>query len=153
MRLGACLCPCALFLGGCAFPSAPALAPGAPSPAPGSLGEAALLGAGAAAGAAVGDALDGGTGALAGGAVGLAGAALIGRAGAGDATREAVERARREERIKVMQRYWDDRTLSRGPDSGAAPAPELLEYPAGSYSGINFAARLAADPSLAEPDR
>lgn len=153
MRPWACLCFCALALGGCALPSAPVPPPEAPYFAPGALGQAALLGAGAAAGAAVGDALDGRTGSLAGGAVGLAGAALMGRAGAADATREAVERARREERIKVMQRYWEDRTLSQGPDAGAAPAPKLLEYPAGNYSGINFAPRLAADPSLAEPDR
>jgi hypothetical protein len=52
-----------------------------------------------------------------------------------------------------MQKYWNDQTLSPGPDAGAAAAPGLLEYPAGNYSGINFNARLAADPSLAEPDR
>jgi hypothetical protein len=64
-----------------------------------------------------------------------------------------AEAARREERLKVMQEYWDDRT---GAGPGAAPAREagaLLEYPAGVYAGINFAPRLAPDPSLAEPSR
>jgi hypothetical protein len=66
---------------------------------------------------------------------------------------EAVEQARREERLKIMQRFWYDQTLSPDRASGTVPTPELLEYPAGDYAGMNFAPRLAADPSLAEPDR
>ncbi len=65
----------------------------------------------------------------------------------------AAESARREERLKVMQEYWDDRT---GAAPGAAATREgrmLLEYPAGIYAGINFAPRLAPDPSLTEPAR
>jgi len=65
----------------------------------------------------------------------------------------AAEAARREERLKVMQEYWDDRT-------GAAPGAvsprdgrTMLEYPAGIYAGLNFAPRLAPDPSLTEPSR
>jgi hypothetical protein len=52
-----------------------------------------------------------------------------------------------------MQRFWYDQTLSPDRASGTVPTPELLEYPAGDYAGMNFAPRLAADPSLAEPDR
>jgi hypothetical protein len=65
----------------------------------------------------------------------------------------AVGLARREERLKVMQAYWYDRTLSASGDAARTAAPPLLEYPAGVYSGIRFAARLARDPSLSEPDR
>jgi hypothetical protein len=65
----------------------------------------------------------------------------------------AVEQARREERLKVMQAYWYDRTLSPAAEGAATAATPLLEYPAGTYSGITFGPRVAADPSLAEPDR
>lgn len=65
----------------------------------------------------------------------------------------AVEQARREERLKVMQAYWYDRTLSAAGDGSRPAAPSLLEYPAGVYSGIRFGPRVAPDPSLAEPDR
>lgn len=64
-----------------------------------------------------------------------------------------VEQARREERLKVMQAYWYDRTLSAAGDGSRPAAPPLLEYPAGVYSGIRFGPRVAPDPSLAEPDR
>jgi hypothetical protein len=144
-----CLLLGAILNGGCAFPTSPVpLAPDF-----GDAGQIALLGAGAAAGAILGDRLDGRTGAMAGGAAGLAGSALIERAQTAAASGEAVEQARREERIKIMQEYWRDRTLSARPDPGAAPAAAPLEYPAGTYSGINFGPRLAADSSLAEPDR
>jgi hypothetical protein len=66
---------------------------------------------------------------------------------------EAAEQARREERLRILQEYWYDHTLSPGGDAAPAPGAPLLEYPAGVYSGIRYVARLAADPSLAEPDR
>jgi hypothetical protein len=66
----------------------------------------------------------------------------------------AADQARRDERIKIMQQYWYDATEALRADAGPAPNPErLLDYPAGSYSGINFGARRAVDPSLAEPLR
>jgi hypothetical protein len=144
------------LLAGCATATSPV----ASMPAAGSqvtLGEAAELGAGGAAGALIGDKLGGGTGALIGGAAGLAGAALIHNAVAssGDQkTAEVVEQARRQERLKIMQDYWLDHTLSAGREtSGQAGNAPLLEYPAGTYSGILFAPRLAADPTLTEPIR
>lgn len=149
MRLQACLCLCAAAAGGCTLPSAPE----PPAAASGTAGQAALLGAGAAAGAGIGYALDGRTGALAGGAIGLAGGAIAGRSAASAAGREAVEQARRDERVRIMQRYWNENTLSPDSGAGAPPAPERLDYPAGDYSGINFAPRSAADPSLGEPNR
>jgi uncharacterized protein YcfJ len=115
------------------------------------------LGAGGAAGALIGDKLGRGTGALIGGAAGLAGAALIHNAVASSddqKTAEVVEQARRQERLKIMQDYWLDHTLSAGREtSGQAGNAPLLEYPAGTYSGILFAPRLAADPTLTEPIR
>jgi hypothetical protein len=67
---------------------------------------------------------------------------------------EEIEQARREERQKVLQQYWSDRT---GSLPGPAPAgrsswPDLL-YPAGQYGGVWFGPRQAQDPSLAEPLR
>lgn len=65
----------------------------------------------------------------------------------------AAEQARREERLKIMQEYWQEHAAAAGEkDPGAADTPPL-EYPAGTYSGINFGPRVAPDPSLAEPIR
>jgi hypothetical protein len=66
---------------------------------------------------------------------------------------EAVEQARRDERLRIMQAYWYDHTLSPAGEAGPAAPDAPLEYPAGTYSGIRFGPRLAPDPSLAEPDR
>jgi hypothetical protein len=74
--------------------------------------------------------------------------------GSPSAAAQAVEQARREERLKIMQQYWYDQTAAPLPDAGAgAEAPRLLDYPAGSYGGLAFGPRRAADPSLGEPDR
>lgn len=74
---------------------------------------------------------------------------------AGPAPDSAAEQARREERLKLMQRYWLDRT--EGTVAGeAAPlpaAPGRLSYPAGRYDGLLFSAREAAGPGLEEPVR
>lgn len=149
MRMGTILLLCAAATGGCSFPSAPR----PPARAGGGEDGPALLAAGAVAGAGIGYALDGRTGSLAGGAAGLAAAALLDRAGESAASREAAEQARREERVKLMQRYWNERTLAPEQDPGGATAPALLDYPAGDYAGINFAPRLAASPDLGEPVR
>jgi hypothetical protein len=74
--------------------------------------------------------------------------------GSPSAAAQAAEQARREERLKIMQQYWYEQTAAPGPDAGAEPAAgRLLDYPAGTYAGIAFGPRRAADPSLAEPDR
>jgi len=143
-----------LVLGGCAYPTSPVS-----SSPQGSLSVAqvATLGAGTAAGAFLGEKIGGSTGALIGGTAGLAGTALVSNALRGNASRgaaEAAEAARREERLKILQDYWYDQTLSA--EAGRATSPqndELLQYPAGIYSGIRFAPRLASDPLLSEPLR
>jgi hypothetical protein len=67
---------------------------------------------------------------------------------------EAIEQARREERQKVLQQYWLDRTASLSAPPSLSPfASPVLTYPAGLYAGVRFAARQAQDPSLAEPAR
>jgi hypothetical protein len=66
----------------------------------------------------------------------------------------AADQARREERLKIMQEYWYEQTAAPSPESGDGPAPaRLLDYPAGSYAGLAFGPRRAADPALAEPAR
>ena len=78
-----------------------------------------------------------------------------GQAAALDANAQAAaEAARRDERQKIMQQYWYENT--EAPEGGQRPepsAPRPLNYPAGSYGGINFGPRAAPDPSLAEPGR
>jgi hypothetical protein len=65
---------------------------------------------------------------------------------------EAGEQIRRAERLRIMQEYWSDQTVSAArPPSPSDPA--TLDYPAGTYDGINFAPRTAPDPSLREPSR
>ena len=67
---------------------------------------------------------------------------------------EAAEQARRDERQKIMQQYWYERTVA-APSAGSV-GPEAspdLAYPAGTYDGLRFAPRQAPDPSLAEPAR
>jgi hypothetical protein len=67
---------------------------------------------------------------------------------------DAAEAARRAERVKVMQEFWEEETARPAARPGAAAsAAAPLDYPAGAYSGINFAPREAADPSMAEPRR
>ena len=67
---------------------------------------------------------------------------------------DAADEARRAERVRIMQEFWEEETARPG-GRPVAPAaePPALDYPAGSYSGINFAPRRAADPSVAEPQR
>ena len=67
---------------------------------------------------------------------------------------EAIEQARREERQKVLQQYWLDRTASLSQPPSISPfSSPLLSYPAGVYGGLRFAARQAQDPSIADPAR
>lgn len=146
------LVPC--ILGGCASPTSPLSSSNQNSL---SFGQVATLGAGTAAGAVIGDKIGGNTGALIGGAAGLAGTAIVSnavRSSAAQDSAEAAEKARREERLKIMQDYWNDKTLSaEAGGSSALQAPQLLQYPAGIYSGIRFAPRVASDSSLSEPQR
>jgi hypothetical protein len=67
---------------------------------------------------------------------------------------EELEQARREERQKVLQQYWSERTGSLpGPAPAARSSWPDLSYPAGQYGGMWFGPRQAQDPSLTEPFR
>jgi len=151
--LGLVFLPC--LLGGCS------LAPGNPS-ASGRLGagEVAGLGAATAAGAILGDKLGGTPGAFIGGGAGLVAAAAIGNALAQAPADPPAEAARREERLKIMQRYWYEHTVAGpagpGGEEPLFPAPPddaPLTYPAGLYDGIRFAPRTATEPGIIEPFR
>jgi hypothetical protein len=67
----------------------------------------------------------------------------------------AVAAARRDERQKLMQEYWYEHAVATGDpeDRVGRTGLQPLLYPAGNYSGLNFATRQAADSSLAEPVR
>lgn len=147
------LCMVALSLTGCAIPTSP-LETRSRSV---SAGQVATLGIGTAAGAAIGKEIGGNSGAVIGGATGLIASALAyntATASADQRIAEVAEQARREERLKIMQDYWYDQTLSPKREStGIVAATPLLNYPAGTYEGIRFAPRQAADSSLAEPAR
>jgi hypothetical protein len=133
-----------LALAGCAQPGAGHL----------NVGQVAGLGVGTAAGAVIGQKLGGNTGALIGGAAGLAGAAWLTNGTPDSAVQAAAEAARRDERQKIMNQYWAEQTESLPGFTPAGPgADRPLHYPAGTYDGINFAARTAPDSSLAEPMR
>ena len=133
----------ATVLAGCAQPGAGHLG----------LGQVAGLGIGTAAGAVIGDKLGGGAGAAIGGVAGLAGAAWLTNGTPDSALQAAAEAARREERQKIMREYWAEPTEAGNAAPLRAGAGPLLRYPAGTYAGINFGARLAEDPSLTEPFR
>ena len=147
------ICLFAVLAGGCALPTSP-LETRARSVSP---GQVATLGVGTAAGAVIGKEIGGNTGAVIGGATGLVASALTyntATASADQRAAELIEQARREERLKIMQDYWYDQTLSpRREATGVIAQASLLNYPAGTYDGIRFAPRQAADSSLAEPAR
>ncbi|HEX3728435.1 MAG TPA: hypothetical protein VHV47_01430 [Opitutaceae bacterium] len=83
----------------------------------------------------------------------LGGCAAPSPPGPGSSAAElAADRARREERLKLMQEYWQDAAGGRETPAGGR-APLLLHYPAGTYDGVAFGPRAAPDPSLAEPVR
>jgi hypothetical protein len=69
------------------------------------------------------------------------------------ADEEAAERARRGERLKIMQEYWREQAAGEAGREPGPFRPPPLEYPAGNYSGLNFGPRVARDPALTEPDR
>lgn len=138
------------YASGCAYPTSPnaPLAAGHIG-----IGQVAALGAATAAGAVVGDTMGGNSGAMIGGAAGLAGMAFLNNRAASASDQEAAEQARRDERQKIMQQYWQEHAANPR-DSGAGPESQAaLPYPAGTYGGLRFAPRQAADPFLSEPPR
>lgn len=70
-----------------------------------------------------------------------------------------AEQARREERLKIMQRTWAEQTASPLPGQalpGGMPVPAdagPIAYPAGCYDGLWFAPRTAGSAGLIDPPR
>lgn len=119
-------------------------------------GEVAVLGAGTAAGYAIGKAVGGDEGALIGAGVGLVGTAVASNLVQNARERElaeAMEQARREERLKVMNEYWKGRAIEgRRPDGSASEPSEIsptrqMDYPAGNYNGVEYAPRTLPVPN------
>lgn len=65
---------------------------------------------------------------------------------------EAAERARREERQRIMREYWYERTLAPA-DEASLPPDTAVDYPAGTYGGLRFGPRRGSGPGLEEPVR
>ena len=153
MRSLISVCLLVVFAGGCAMPTSP-LDTRSRTVTP---GQVATIGVGTTAGAVIGKEIGGNTGAVIGGATGLLASALAYDAATTTADQRAAElaeQARREERLKIMQDYWFDQTLSAKSEPSALVAHgPLLNYSAGTYGDIRFTPRQAADPSLAEPAR
>jgi hypothetical protein len=92
----------------------------------------------------------------------LAGSALSGcssAAGTAQVAREEAEAARREERLKLMQRIWTEETAAPLPGDPLRPAPPSpakpgpITYPAGEYDGVQMAPHVGMDGGVAEPVR
>jgi len=72
---------------------------------------------------------------------------------------EDAEAARREERLRLMQRIWAEETAAPLPGDPARPAPlspakpASVAYPAGEYDGVQMAPHVGADAGIAEPVR
>lgn len=72
---------------------------------------------------------------------------------------DGAESARREERLKIMQRAWAAQTALPLPGQASAPGvpapgePGPIAYPAGCYDGLWFAPRTTNAPGLEDPPR
>jgi len=147
----------ALLVTGCSSPSSPVEAE--PSASHTSGRELLAIGGAAAAGAAIGNEISGEEGALIGAGVGLlAGAAANNIAGERTAQREAelMEAARRDERTRIMNEYWEAQRYSPNSSSmgGEGSSEAQIAYPGGYYEGVNMAPRIAPEASpLTEPVR
>lgn len=96
------------------------------------------------AGAAIGQQIDSTYGAPAGAVVGLAAGYVVDKVASGNAERiraEAIEQGRREERLKVMQKYWQEKTLAlekQKSDGALTATPAPVQYEAGIYEGVRM---------------
>jgi len=68
---------------------------------------------------------------------------------------EAREQGRREERVAVMRRYWEEKTTSLKDDGASVTTngKQVIQYPAGTYEGIRYAPRDTASPKLEDVPR
>jgi len=138
-----------VILAGCVYPR-----PGMPAKqtTSGTAMTGAMLGAGA--GAAIGHNQDGSRGALIGAATGALVGTLTTNAVANfnaNQIEEAAEAARREERARVMNDYWQSMAIDGGNSDQttqstqtARPKSVPVVYPSGVYDGVLMAPRVQA---------
>jgi len=87
------------------------------------------------------------------------GSGCASHAPASDLASEQAEDARRQERLRLMQRIWADATAAPLPGDPARTVPLVptkpvsVTYPAGDYDGIRLAPHTSASASLTEPVR
>jgi hypothetical protein len=92
----------------------------------------------------------------------MVGAGLSGCSSAapnGQSLHEDPEAARREERLRLMQRIWAEETAAPLPGEAARAAPLVpgnpgpVTYPAGSYDGVQLGAHTGLQAGIKEPVR
>ena len=143
---------------GCVSPRSPVTLP--PSSNRTGLGETATLGVTTMAGAAAGYAVrNDGLGAAVGAGAGLlAGAVINNVTSARNEQRDAelVEAARRAERVKIQQEYWEAERMEKqgGARDNRGIANRNVAYQGGYFEGVNVAPRQGGMPTaLDEPKR
>lgn len=119
------------------------------------LGQAVVPLVTAGAGAAIGKSIGGNKGAIIGAAVGAAGG-VVGSNATGDWWRNQMEESReqgkREERVKIMNDYWESYATNGGnapkrSSSDITPRTKTVTYPTGVYDGILYGPREIEAPS------
>lgn len=130
--------------------------PGGSTPNRISTGGAVVTALGGAAGALIGNEVNGARGAAIGagaGAILTAAAANIVTTNQQNSIDEAKEDGARQERLKIMNDYWDSHA-TRGGNAPAtastpttAPATTTVTYPAGVYDGVTYGPREVTVPA------
>jgi len=158
LRLFLVLAGCPVFFSGCISNRSPVALPATNNRT--GLGEGATLGMSTMAGAATGYALrKDALGAAAGAGVGLlAGAVINNVVSSRQDQREAelIESARREERTKMQQEYWEaERMESKSSNLGTiSTSSRTISYAGGYFEGVNVAPRKGDTAApLEEPKR
>jgi uncharacterized protein YcfJ len=108
---------------------------------------------GAVGGAAVGNQISGRDGALIGAAGGAAVAALTANA-VGHVMNNKIQEARdqgaRDERVKLMNDYWQSQAVDRAhepaPETAKKPGTTTMTYPPGVYDGVLYGPRTVEVP-------
>ena len=138
----------ALLLAGCVYPR-----PGAGTTPSVGAGSATVTALGAVGGAALGYGIKGRDGALVGAAGGAALSALAANAASSwhnDKIEEAREQGARDERVKVLNDYWQSQAVDKAHEpaggSGKKTGTTTLQYPAGVYDGVIYGPRTIEVP-------
>ena len=146
------ICALSSLFTGCAVPTSPVASSGRP---PSSLSQIAVMAGSAAAGAAIGDQVGGDNGALIGAGAGAIVGGLANNA-AGNwyrrAIAEAKEEGRREAALEAQEKAWNNlAAAAEASDANKSARPQskviYIEYPPGTYEGVNYGTRTLPAPS------